>query len=182
MYFHMLPGSAWPGWLLVALCAANGVYGLLRMRSNAAEQRRGAGDEALMGFGMAVMALPATVFTPPSWTWPGYAAVTGAVALRTLWVAGAGTHHLVGASAMIYMAMAMAASPGQHTGHGGAGVPLLTWALFLYFVGYVLHSGVRLLPAAAASSRAVGWGNRPELVKVSRLSMGIAMTVMLVTL
>ncbi|MFG2792513.1 DUF5134 domain-containing protein [Streptomyces sp. NPDC048419] len=178
-------GPASPGWLLVALCAATGAYCLVRMRSTVEEQRRSAGGEALMGFGMAAMAVPAAVFSPPAWTWPLYAAIFGVAALRALFSARASRHHLhhlVGASAMVYMAVVMAASPGHHAGHGTtSGVPLLTGVLLLYFTGYVLLSGVRLVPVAAGGG-AVGWGDRPELAKACRLSMGIAMVAMLLTL
>ncbi|MER5750460.1 DUF5134 domain-containing protein [Streptomyces sp. NPDC002088] len=177
-------GPASPGWLLVALCAATGAYCLLRMRSTVEEQRHAAGGEALMGFGMAAMAVPAAVFTPPSWAWPAYAVVFGAAALRALWAARTDAHHLhhlVGTSAMVYMAVVMAASPGHHQGHGGAGLPAVTGALLLYFAGYVLLSGVRLLPAGAGTV-AGGWGDRPELARACRLSMGIGMVAMLLTL
>ncbi|MEU7056102.1 DUF5134 domain-containing protein [Streptomyces sp. NPDC046197] len=181
-------GPASPGWLLVALCAATGAYCLLRMRSSVEEQRRAAGGEALMGFGMAAMAVPAAVFSPPAWAWPAYAVVFGAAALRALWAARTSRHHLhhlVGASAMVYMALAMAASPGEHH-HipGGSGVPLVTGTLLLYFAGYVLLSGVRLVPTVAVttSGGAGGWGDRPELARACRLSMGIAMVAMLLTL
>lgn len=178
-------GPASPGWLLVALCAITGAYCLLRMRSTVEEQRRAAGGEALMGFGMAAMAVPAAVFTPPAWTWPGYAAVFSAAALHALWSARAGghhLHHLVGAVAMVYMSLVMAAAPGGgHGGHGDAGVPLLTGVLLAYFTGYVLLSGVRLVPVTAGGP-GVGWGDRPELARACRLSMGIAMLAMLLTL
>ncbi|MCX4878888.1 MULTISPECIES: DUF5134 domain-containing protein [unclassified Streptomyces] len=178
-------GPASPGWLLVALCAATGAYCLLRMRSTVEEQRRAAGGEALMGFGMAAMAVPAAAFSPPPWTWPGYAAVFGVAALRALWTARTSAHHLhhlVGASAMVYMAVAMAAAPGHHAGHGSSsGVPLVTGMLLLYFMGYVLLSGVRLIPVTAGGGTA-GWGDRPELARACRLSMGIAMVAMLITL
>ncbi|MFE9017308.1 DUF5134 domain-containing protein [Streptomyces sp. NPDC007808] len=170
------------GWLLVALCAATGAYCVLRMRSQVEEQRRAAGGEALMGFGMAAMAVPAAVFTPPAWAWPVYAAVFGAAALHALWSARAGAHHLhhlVGAVAMVYMAVAMAVSP-HGSGHGGSGIPLVTGALLLYFTGYVLLSGVRLVPVPAGGGLA--WGDRPELARACRLSMGIAMVAMLLTL
>ncbi|MEU6660291.1 DUF5134 domain-containing protein [Streptomyces sp. NPDC046821] len=183
------PGSA--AWLLVALCAATGAYCVLRMRSGVEEQRRAAGGEALMGFGMAFMALPAAVFTPPRAAWAVYAAVFGAAALRALWAArsgaGAGAHHLhhlVGTSAMAYMAVAMAVAPGGHAGHGGAGTPLVTELLLLYFAGYVLWSGARLVPVAAAGGAppVTGWGDRPELARACRLSMGIGMVAMLLTM
>ncbi|WP_018570989.1 DUF5134 domain-containing protein [Streptomyces sp. PsTaAH-124] len=199
-----------PGWLLVALCAATGAYCLLRMRSPDQEQRRSAGGEAVMGFGMAAMAVPAAVFTPPAWAWPVYAAVFGVAALRALWAARTGPqhhlHHLVGTSAMVYMSLAMAAAPqGHHHAHGSSGVPLLTGALLLYFAGYVLLGGARLVPAVAGpqgtgirtgpgavtgagtghgsgAPGGPGWGDRPELARACRLSMGMAMVAMLLTM
>ncbi|MFD7712292.1 DUF5134 domain-containing protein [Streptomyces sp. NPDC059785] len=183
-------GPASPGWLLVALCAATGAYCLLRMRSALEEQRRTAGGEALMGFGMAAMAVPAAVATPPRWTWLVYATVFGAAALRALWAARTGPchlHHSMGAAAMAYMGGAMAAAPGHH-GHGGSGTPLVTGALLLYFTGFVLWAGARLLPVTAVAAVPVpqggtlGWGDRPEVARACRLSMGIAMVAMLLTL
>ncbi|MEU8585954.1 DUF5134 domain-containing protein [Streptomyces sp. NPDC048664] len=178
-------GPTSPGWLLVALCAATGAYCLLRMRSRLEEQRRAAGGEALMGFAMAVMALPATVVEPPRWAWIAYAVVFGTVAVRTLATARGSAHHLhhlVGAFAMAYMAAAMAAG-GRH-GHGGGTAPV-TGVLLAYFAGYVLWSGVRLVPVAAPAAgggvggRAVGWGDRPELALACRLAMAMAMLAML---
>ncbi|MEV5431774.1 DUF5134 domain-containing protein [Streptomyces sp. NPDC052701] len=178
-------GPASSGWLLVALCAATGVYCLLRMRSSVEEQRRAAGGEALMGFGMAAMAVPAVVFTPPRWTWTAYAVVFGAAAVRALWASRTSPHHLhhlVGSAAMVYMALVMGSSPTH--GHGSSGVPALTGALALYFTGYVLLSGARLVPVAAAAGDpgAAGWGDRPELARACRLSMGIAMVAMLLAM
>jgi hypothetical protein len=193
-----------PGWLLVALCATTGAYCLLRMRSPVEEQRRTAGGEALMGFGMAAMAVPAAVASPPRWAWLAYAAVFGAAAVRALWAARTNPHHLhhlMGAFAMVYMAAVMAASPAHHA-HGGSGIPLVTGMLLLYFAGYVLRSGIRLLPATSVTTatstttatsatsapsvttgpQTLGWGDRPELSQACRLSMGIAMVAMLVTL
>ncbi|MFJ6567535.1 DUF5134 domain-containing protein [Streptomyces sp. NPDC091292] len=203
------PASA--AWLLVALCAASGAYCLLRMRSAVEEQRRAAGAEALMGFGMAAMAVPAAFVTPPRAMWLVCAVVFAAAGLRS--VAGVGPrgargprgdahqlHHLVGAVAMVYMSVVMAASPGGHAGHGTSGTPLLTGALLLYFAAYVLRSGTRLIPATATrlghgqgqgygheygggtGTAALGWGDRPELARACRLSMGIAMFAMLLTL
>jgi len=179
-------GPASPGWLLVVLCAATGAYCLLRMRSRVEEQRRTAGGEALMGFGMAAMAVPAAAATPPHWAWLAYTAVFGATAVRALWTARASPHHLhhlMGSFAMAYMAAVMAASPAHHR-HGADGIPLVTGLLLLYFTGYVLRSGVRLLPVTAlpTGTRTLAWGDRPELSQACRLSMGIAMLAMLVTL
>ncbi|MEU9102188.1 DUF5134 domain-containing protein [Streptomyces sp. NPDC048361] len=193
-------GPVVPGWLLVALCAATGSYCLLRLRSGSEQARRAAGGEAVMGFGMAAMAVPAAFAPPGPWMTgmtAGYAAVFGGAALRALWLARGGAHHLhhvVGSLAMVYMALAMAPGGGDpahegHTGHAGhaaGGVPLLTGALLLYFAGYVLSTGTRLLPSAGGTgshgaARPVPWGARPELALACRLSMGIAMLAMLVT-
>ncbi|GGX77320.1 DUF5134 domain-containing protein [Streptomyces minutiscleroticus] len=177
-------GPASSGWLLVALCALTGAYCLLRLRSSVAEQRRTAGAEAVMGFGMAAMAVPAAVLAPPRWAWALCAAVFAAAALRSLWTVRADPrhhlHHLVGSLAMVHMAVPMAT--GTHTGSAP-----LTGALLLYFAGYVLWSGTRLVPAAVAAGAdggtpAAGWGDRPELAQACRLSMGIAMVAMLLTL
>ncbi|MDT0610545.1 DUF5134 domain-containing protein [Streptomyces lancefieldiae] len=180
-------GSASSGWLLVALCAATGAYCLLRMRSGVEEQRRAAGGEALMGFGMAAMAVPAAVFTPPAWAWPAYAVLFGAAGLHALWAARSDRHHLhhlVGAAAMVYMAVVMAGSPAHAHGHGTSGNPALTGVLLLYFTGYVMATGARLIPvvAVAGGGSATGWGDRPELARACRLSMGIAMLAMLLTM
>ncbi len=165
-------GPASPGWLLVALCAASGAYCLLRMRSPVEEQRRTAGAEALMGFGMAAMAVPAAAATPPRWAWFAYAAVFGAAALRALWSVRSSPHHLhhlVGACAMVYMAAAMAASPGHH-GHGGGsrdssghgGAPDL-----LRRVRAALR-GARLLPVAAVAGELGDARRRPPAPRLGR--------------
>jgi hypothetical protein len=183
-------GPVSSGWLLVALCAMTGGYCLLRMRSAVEEQRRAAGGEALMGFGMAAMAVPAAAVAPPRWAWLAYAVVFGIAAVRALWSARTSAHHLhhlVGALAMVHMAASMAAGPGG--GHGGAGLPLVTGVLLAYFAGYVLWAGLRLVPVpvtggargAAATAAATGWGDRPELARACRLSMGIGMFAMLLT-
>ncbi|MFE6224004.1 DUF5134 domain-containing protein [Streptomyces sp. NPDC057854] len=197
-------GPALSGWLLVALCAASGAYCLLRMRACAGAERRAARAEAVMGFGMAAMALPAAVVGPPSWSWAVYAALFGAVALGDLLAArrdGHRLHHAVGSLAMLYMALAMApaaggGAQGVHGAHGAGtagGIPLLTGGLLLYYGVYVLRTGARLVPAAphgpapvaAGTVAAAGggaWANRPELTVVCRLSMGLAMLAMLCTL
>ncbi|MEI5010406.1 DUF5134 domain-containing protein [Streptomyces sp. PmtA] len=186
-------GPAMPGWLLVALCAASGAYCVVRTRSCAGEARSAAAGEAVMGFGMAAMAVPAAVVPVPAWAWLLYAALFGAVGLRALWAARASSsavhhlHHLVGSLAMVYMAVTM--SPlraGGHEGHGvqagAGGVPLVTGALLVYFTVFVLRTGARLVPVAApAGGPAPAWGARPELALACRVSMGVAMVAMLLT-
>ncbi|MEU6882500.1 DUF5134 domain-containing protein [Streptomyces sp. NPDC046712] len=187
-------GPALSAWLLLTLCGASGVYCLLRMRRCAGEERRTAGSEAVMGFGMAAMALPAAVLTPPPWSWAVYAAVFGVAALRALTAVRHGghhLHHLLGSLAMVYMAVAMAVpaqlpAQGAHGGHaagGTGGVPLVTGALLAYYVVYVLRAGARLVPVAVpAGGPPAVWANRPEFALVCRLSMALAMLAMLVTL
>jgi len=71
-------------------------------------------------------------------------------------------HHLVGALAMVYMALAMqGAHGGTPPGHAHAetttaGLPLLTGALLAYFTVYVLRTGLRLLPVHADTAGAGG--------------------------
>lgn len=194
-------GPAMSGWLLMALCALTGAYCLLRTRSGTGEERRTARAEAVMGFGMAAMAVPAAVLAPPAWGWAVYAALFGVAALRALWFSrrsGHHLHHLVGSSAMVYMAVVMAGPGGAaHGGHGShtmaaaGGVPLLTGLLLAYYAAYVLHSGARLIPVAAMTSGggavaggppSAGRAGRPELALACRLTMGISMFAMLLTL
>ncbi|MEU1088670.1 DUF5134 domain-containing protein [Streptomyces sp. NPDC005576] len=189
-------GPALSGWLLLVLCTATGAYCLLRARAGTGEERRAAHAEALMGFGMAAMAVPAALLTPPAWAWAVYAVLFGGAALRSSWAARRGghhLHHLVGSLAMVYMAVAMApgAGTGPHAGHGGgpsgasAGLPLLTGALLLYYALYVLGAAGRLIPAAGGTDSgggglgAGGWRARPELALACRVTMGLAMLAML---
>ncbi|MFF0483663.1 DUF5134 domain-containing protein [Streptomyces sp. NPDC004435] len=188
-------GPALSGWLLVALCAAIGAYCLLRMRTCSGEERRAARAEAVMGFGMAAMALPSAAVGPPPWSWAVYAALFGALAASDLLSARRGghrLHHAVGSLAMLYMALAMAPATGGaqavHTAHGAGtagGIPPLTGGLLLYFMVYVLRTGARLVPVApharvagAAGGGGPAWAT-PELTLVCRLSMGLAMLAML---
>ncbi|WP_405622212.1 DUF5134 domain-containing protein [Streptomyces sp. NBC_01511] len=197
-------GPATAGWLVVALCAAAGTYCLLRLRGPTGAGRGTAGGEALMGFGMAAMAVPAAAITPPRWVWLVYAAVFGVAALRAVGPARRTSHHLhhlVGILAMVYMSVAMALLPGgTHGAHSAGGTPLATGLLLIYYAGYVLWTGARLLPlqavtapegggTAGAGPTPVGGGTvtdvcegRPELALACRLSMGIAMLAMLLTL
>ncbi|MFE2019965.1 DUF5134 domain-containing protein [Streptomyces sp. NPDC059499] len=194
-------GPALAGWLLMVLCGVTGAYCLLRTRSGTAEERRTARAEGLMGFGMAAMAVPAAVFTLPGWTWAVYAVLFGGAALRVLVAAryrAHHLHHLVGSLAMVYMAVAMAPGAGRgvsggHMDHGVAGssasaggIPLLTGVLLAYYALYVLRSAGRLVPvtAVAGPGGAAGPGreSRPELALACRLTMGIGMFAMLLTL
>lgn len=207
-------GGALAGWLLMALCAVSGAYCLLRTRTGTPQERQTARGEALMGFGMAAMALPAAVLTLPEWSWAVYGAVFGAAALRALWAARGGAHHhlhhLVGSLAMVYMAVTMApgaagAGAGGHAGHGAAaggagGVPLLTGVLLVYYALYVLRSAGHLIPAGTGVASFAGGsaegvvrgggggvvsgaaGGGAELTMACRLTMGIAMFAMLLTL
>ncbi|MGR3937406.1 DUF5134 domain-containing protein [Streptomyces sp. BRA346] len=194
------------GWLLVALCAATGTYCLLQMRGEPpGPDRRSARAEALMGWGMAAMAVPSAVLDPRPWGPSAFAAVFGVAAVRA--VGHHHLHHAIGASAMAYMALAMmAGTPGGHGhdasmaagGHmtaGGdmasdaaaSGIPVLTGALLAYFAVYAVRSGLRLLPmtdgaVAAAGAPSVGWSRRPELRHACRLTMAIGMFAMLLTL
>ncbi|MFD0144890.1 MULTISPECIES: DUF5134 domain-containing protein [unclassified Streptomyces] len=197
-------GPALSAWLMLTLCGASGAYCLLRARRCAGEERGAAAGEAVMGFGMAAMALPAAVVTPPSWWWSVYAAVFGAAALHALVSVRRGghhLHHLVGSLAMVYMAWPVqGAAHGAHgSGGGGGSAPLVTAVLLLYYVAYVLRSGARLVPvtvstgapavasvtastALSAGGPAPAWVVRPEFTLVCRLSMALAMLAMLVAL
>ncbi|NEW76805.1 DUF5134 domain-containing protein [Streptomyces rhizosphaericus] len=193
------------GWLLVALCAATGGYCLSQMRGEPpGPGRRIAGAEALMGWGMAVMAVPSTVLDPRPWGPPAFVAVFAVAAVRALLPVPHGVgppghrlHHTVGALAMVYMALAMmvGTTGGHHhtgetvPGRMAGGVPLLTGVLLVYFAVYVVRSGLRLVPmtdgavdAAGAGPPGAGWSRRPELRHACRLSMGIGMFAMLLTL
>ncbi|MFF4403753.1 DUF5134 domain-containing protein [Streptomyces sp. NPDC001262] len=192
------------GWLLVVLCTATGVYCLLGMRAGAAGERRAAGGDALMGLGMAAMALPAGMPAATSWGAMLFAVVFGAAGGRALVMArrraeGHQLHHAVGALAMVYMALAMAGAPsGDHAMQGGsmhepAGTPLLTGLLLVYFAVYAVRATARLVPVPAAVAAGEGsWAcgaargpqrpGRRELTTACRLSMAIGMLAMLLTL
>lgn len=206
------------GWLLVAVCAVTGVSCLLRARGASGPRRRAAGSEAVMGFGMAAMALPPAVLgpLPPalltvafSTLFATLAAVELAQSRTSAGYRGRGhprghhLHHAVGALAMVYMTLAMAA-PGASGHHGAAGFAPLTGALLVYFAGYVLALGLRLVPSpagapagAVGAASAAGWphavdaGARPSdgareeppvLAAACRLAMGTGMFAMLLTM
>ncbi|WP_424891005.1 DUF5134 domain-containing protein [Streptomyces sp. XH2] len=187
------------GWLLVALCAATGAYCLVRLHAGPGGERRAVGSDALMGLGMAAMAVPATVLDTRPWGALLFAVVFGAAGVHTL-VAVARSrldtphlHHAVGAFAMVYMALAMAGGPvgggSVHAGttahaaaaHEPAGTPLLTGLLLVYFAVYVVRTVAVLVPVTVASGQ-LTWPGRPDLTHACRLSMGIGMLAMLLTL
>lgn len=165
-------GSATVGWLVAALCAVTGVWCVLRARGGSPRQRADAGAEATKGFGMAAMAVPAlwdgepVPAVVPAWCsvvfFGGLLVRESAAAVRDRGTPGARhghAHHVIGAAAMVYMALAMAAggagAAGAHHGQHG-GVPWVTAALLGYFAGYVLWAGTRLMPSAAAGAGTAG--------------------------
>ncbi|MFE9722891.1 DUF5134 domain-containing protein [Streptomyces sp. NPDC005794] len=197
-------GPVLSGWLLMVLCGATGAYCLSRALNGTERERGSARAEALMGFGMAAMAVPAVLLTLPEWMWVVYAVVFGAASLHAAVSARRGghhLHHLVGSLAMVYMAVAMAPGAahgpgGGHLGHGAGtagGIPVLTGVLLAYYALYVLRSAGQLIPAAASAGAPAGVpagggmtvaarGARPELALACRLTMGTAMFAMLLTL
>ncbi|WP_053701563.1 DUF5134 domain-containing protein [Streptomyces sp. WM6368] len=173
-------------WLLVLLCAVSGAYCLWRVRGSG-----GAAGEAVMGFGMALMALP--LGHGDGWRIPVLAVVFCGASLHALWLLRGGAHHahhLVGSLTMVYMTVTAGTAPADGQGHGqshapGAGLPLLTGALLLYFAGYVVLGGSRLITAgggAAAAPAASGRGGPGELIRACRLAMGMGMLAMLLTM
>ncbi|MEU9048272.1 MULTISPECIES: DUF5134 domain-containing protein [unclassified Kitasatospora] len=185
-------------WLLALLTAAAGASCLVRLRRSPCAQgvpgapgaasaahrplaRESDAAEALMGLGMAAMAV--TGAAVPAAVWAALFGAPAAAFLLAAVHAPAGRahrlHHAVGAIAMTYMAVAMAVSPGhQHHHAGGLGVPLLTGVLLLYFGGYTVWAGSRLL-RTPAGTLAVGTAGLPQ---ACRLTMGIGMFAMLLTM
>ncbi|MFC1414401.1 DUF5134 domain-containing protein [Streptacidiphilus sp. N1-12] len=203
-------GPALVEWLLAGLMGATGLYCLRRTlrRGASPAERQLDGSETLKGLGMAAMAVPYGLGRGvPVGVW---AVLFGGAALWSLRAgvrAGAGHrgHHLyhgVGHLAMIYMAVAMAGATGAAgmaempgmggAGGGGMGLPLLTGALLVFFGGYALLSGVRLIAAPAVGTGA-GTGadggsvlgrllGAPELPQACRMVLGLGMFTMLLTM
>ncbi|RKN04422.1 DUF5134 domain-containing protein [Streptomyces radicis] len=178
------------GWLLAALCGLTGGYCLVRARVGPPLARQAACVEAVMGIGMAAMAVPGAPERPPA----AFAVLFGATALwaAALLVAGVAhqAHHVVEGLAMVYMAVAMATagSASGHAGHGPGGVPLLTGALLAYFALYALASAPRLLPAVGGRAHGAGGhaaagrgGAFPEVAAGCRMTLAVAMFAMLLT-
>ncbi|MDH6136126.1 hypothetical protein P3T37_005545 [Kitasatospora sp. MAA4] len=198
-------GPAVLSWLLAAVAAVAGGLCLLRMRATAAGRaapgtggpdglgRESDAAEAAMGLGMAAMIAAGDRLPPPLWAW--LFGLLAAVSL--LAAAGGGTarvrahrlHHSVGAVAMVYMTLAMGSGrphPGMAMPMGAAvGLPAVTGLLLLYFGGYALWTGSRLLTVtgqhhgAGPAGSLLGAGGLP---KACRLAMGVGMFAMLLTL
>ncbi|MFD7642810.1 DUF5134 domain-containing protein [Kitasatospora sp. NPDC059795] len=185
-------GPALVNWLLAALAVGSGGYCGWRVRqlgrgrqvAGSCGHDRPAGREsdaleAAMGLGMAGMALLPGV----AWGWP-YALLAAVLLVGAL--AGRGgsglrahrLHHGIGALAMAYMALAMAGGPpGGHAGHHSqpGGLPLVTGLLLVYFGGYALWEGSRVIAAGGAAVAA-------PLPRACRAAMGIGMFAMLLTM
>ncbi|MFF7454127.1 DUF5134 domain-containing protein [Kitasatospora sp. NPDC008115] len=137
--------------------------------------------EGLMGCGMAVMAVTGTAVPGEVWAW-----VYGPPAVLLLLAAARRPdrrahrlHHAVGALAMTYMALVMAAAGPGHSGHhAAADPPALTGALLVYFGGYALWSGSRLLSTDGGTVPVASAG----LPRACRLSVVIGMFAMLLTM
>lgn len=179
-------------WLLAALTATSGAYCLSRLGRTPCSADAGAkrlhayesdAAEALMGLGMATMAVTGAAVPAALWAWlfglPAVAFLLAAVRGR----AGRAhrLHHAIGGLAMTYMALAMAAAPAHGHHHAtSTGAPLLTGALLLYFGGYSLWAGTRLLAAPGGQQT---WSTRTAgLPRACRTAMGIGMFAMLLTM
>ncbi|MFG2844077.1 DUF5134 domain-containing protein [Kitasatospora sp. NPDC048296] len=190
-------GPTLVNWLLALLTATAGGYCLTRLRHSPCTPAGAPGPgpgparrilaresdaaEALMGLGMAAMAV--TGATVPAGVWAGLFGLPAIAFLLAALYASTGRahrlHHAVGALAMTYMALAMTASAGGHHHHTATlGAPLLTGALLLYFGGYSLWAGARLL-RTPAGTLALGTAGLPQ---ACRLTMGIGMFAMLLTM
>ncbi|MFD9127517.1 DUF5134 domain-containing protein [Kitasatospora sp. NPDC059571] len=156
-------GPAVVTWLLTGLAAGSAGFCVVRLRDPACPRAHREADaaEAAMGVGMAGMAvLPGAV-----WGWL-YAVLAGALLLGALGADGGRAHRLhhgVGALAMAYMALAMAGAPAHQHHTAPAGLPMVTGALLLYFGGYSLWAGSRLLSAPGPGALAPGGHASPGL-------------------
>ncbi|MDI5965370.1 DUF5134 domain-containing protein [Streptomyces sp. SL13] len=192
------------GWLVVVIGAVTGVSCLLRTRAAAgaalgAAERRVSRAEGVKGLGMALMALPAPALAQHPWGGWLFGAFFGAMALWTLSLSRRGDHapahhvHLgVGAASMVYMSVVMATAPAAHGAMPGmagttgtAGLPVVNGLLLAYFGLYALWAGLRMLPAGAAATAGGATGGllaAPELAAACRVSLGIGMFAMLLTM
>ena len=199
-------GSAVVDWLLAGLMGVTGCYCLARLRRPGADraERRLDASEAVKGLGMAAMALPYGIGRDvPVWLWAALFGSAAAWSLAEGLRPGHRGHHLyhaVGHLAMVYMALVAASgmpgmagmASGAAAGGGTAGIPLLTGALLVFFGGYALVGGVRLIggqgPGAAASGPGLPGSvagrllSAPELPNACRTVLGIGMFAMLLSM
>ncbi|MQS15298.1 DUF5134 domain-containing protein [Streptomyces kaniharaensis] len=186
-------GPTLVNWLLAFLTAAAGAYCLTRLRHSPCTAggttspathrllaREADAAEALMGLGMAAMAVTGAVVPGTVWAWLFGVPAAGFLlaAVRGPARRGHRLHHAVGGLAMTYTALAMTATPGHHHHTASTGAPLLTGALLLYFGAYSLWASSRLLHTPGGSV-AVGTAGLPH---ACRLIMGIGMFAMLLTM
>ncbi|WP_308272213.1 DUF5134 domain-containing protein [Kitasatospora sp. SUK 42] len=196
-------GPTLVNWLLAVLTAAAGAYCLTRLRrtpcaTSAAGSHSGPHSdsgsshthrrltresdaaEALMGLGMAAMAVTGAGVPPAVWALLFGVPATGFLFAALYAPTGRAhrLHHALGALTMTYMALAMTASPGGHHHAAALGAPLLTGTLLLYFGGYSLWAGSRLL-RTPAGTLVIGTAGLP---RACRLTMGIGMFAMLLTM
>ncbi|MBO1416464.1 DUF5134 domain-containing protein, partial [Streptomyces sp. FH025] len=136
--------------------------------------------EALMGLGMAAMAVTGASVPPALWAVLFGVPATGFLLAALYAPTGRAhrLHHALGALAMTYMALAMTASPGGHHHTTTLGAPLLTGILLLYFGGYSLWAGSRLL-RTPTGTLVLGTAGLP---RACRLTMGLGMFAMLLTM
>ncbi|MBB1245179.1 DUF5134 domain-containing protein, partial [Streptomyces durbertensis] len=159
--------------------------------------------EALMGVGMALMALPVPAVPPPVLLVLFAGALLWSAALLHRRVPHQ-AHHLLEGGAMVYMTVLMLdtaygtadgtagghASHGEPAGHAAAGVPSLSAFLAAYFLLYALVTARRLLPARAphGGERAAGAAgpsraaHSPEVAAACRLALALGMAAMLVAM
>jgi hypothetical protein len=141
---------------------------------------------------MAVMALPPAPvdvlpYGPPLLA-VFFALLAAAALTRALLPAEGGhrahhAHHALAAAAMVYAVVA--ADAAGHAGHGTSGVPAVTGALLVYFAGYALWAGARLVPAGGGAAAVVPAGGCPRArgtAAACRVAMGIGMLAMLLTM
>lgn len=198
------------GWLLAALTGAAGLYCLARLCTSAPRagctggtggggaDRESDAAEALMGLGMAAMALPPAHhggLPPAAWAavFAAVAAWFAAASLRRSGDRAHRLHHMVGAAAMLCMVLAVAApgGPGGHAEHAGmtmasssSSLPApLTGALLLYFGAHALRTAGGLLRPEGAVAGAAGLPllQTPGMPRACRLVMGVGMVAMLLT-
>lgn len=208
----MALGGGWSAGLLAVACALAGLYFVRQLVSG----RPGAASSAAhaaMAAGMAAMFVP--VFDPlPAPVWAGMFLLIGswfgAVAIRSGSLIGEPGHHVIGATAMLFMLLgnhghthatqaAITAGGGEHAQHAAAafagGGGLTTTAVALALAAWFLAEIVRRLTDAqrpvCPASPGVGFGSaripaaagRPTTTAGSRaphLIMSGAMAVMLI--